>query len=139
MNPLRTNPQHELHFVGNRPGLLKQKIDAPFRRVTPEKWRDTSFEFKPVLDRRYLDRHCGTEGRLTLRETPVSSRPQLKDSLTLLLNRLRKRTSFANERKCDDQHRGVGSHCALFLAAISGLGTATRGVQHSFTSRDFPR
>src|ERR1700740_1870125 len=31
LNPLRTNPQHELHFVGNRPGLLKQKIDAPFR------------------------------------------------------------------------------------------------------------
>jgi hypothetical protein len=51
---------------------------------------DTSFEFKPVLYRRYLDRDRGTEGRLTLGETPVSSRSQLKDSLTLLLNRLRK-------------------------------------------------
>jgi len=89
MNPLRTNPQHELHFVGDRPGLLKQKIDALFRRVTPEKWRNTSFEFKPVLDRRYRDRR--TEGRLTLRETPVSGRSQLKDGIPLILDRLRKR------------------------------------------------
>ena len=91
MNPLWANPQHELHFVGNSPGLLEQKIDAPFRRVTPKKWRNADLEFQPVLYRRHLDRDCGTEARLTFRETPVSSGSQLKDGRTFLLDRLRKR------------------------------------------------
>lgn len=45
MNSLRADAEHELRSVGQRPRLLEEKVDTPFRRVTAEKRGDTSFKF----------------------------------------------------------------------------------------------
>src|SRR5580704_12936231 len=71
MNPLRSNAQHELRFLRQRPGLLKQKVDVPFCRVACEKRSNSQLKFQPVLDWRHFNRDCGAEARSAFCDTPV--------------------------------------------------------------------
>src|ERR1700757_4082211 len=63
VNPLGANAKHELESVGKRPGLLEEKINTPFGRVTAKQWRYTGLKFKPVLYRRNLNRYRRTKAR----------------------------------------------------------------------------
>jgi len=45
MSPLRSHAQHELGFLREVPGFLKQKIRVPFRRVTCVEGRNACLQF----------------------------------------------------------------------------------------------
>jgi len=102
MNPHRTHAEHKLHFVGERPRLLEQKIGIPFGRVVGETCRDTSFKFQPVFNGRDFNRHRGTDARLAVLEIPAWSDPKLDDCDRLFLDRLRENSARAEEYGCDE-------------------------------------
>ena len=89
MNPLRTNAQHELHFLRERPRLLEQKVDVPFCRVMGEKRRNSRLKFQPVLYRCNFNRDGRAEARSAAFNIPVSSSPKLHDCGRLFVTRLR--------------------------------------------------
>ena len=98
MNPLRTNAEHKLCFMGEGPRLLKQKVSIPFRRVTTEKPRNAPLEFQPVLYRRKFNRDSGTEARSAVFEAPASRCPKLDDCGRFLIDRLSEGVSRAEKQ-----------------------------------------
>src|ERR1017187_3062370 len=98
MNPYGTNAEHELRFFRERPGFLEQQVGIPFGRVMGEGRRDTSFKFQPVLYRRNLNRHSGTDARFAAFEIPAWSHPKLDDCGRLLLDLLREGASRADKQ-----------------------------------------
>src|ERR1035438_1292712 len=98
MNPLRTNPEHKLHFFRERPRLLEQKVGVPFRRVTAESRRNAHLEFQPVFYGCNLTRGSRAEVRPAIFEIPARSSSQLDDSGWLLNDGLREGISSAEKR-----------------------------------------
>ena len=85
MNPLRTNTEHKLHFFGEGPGLLEQKVGIPFCRVTAEERRDARLKFQPVLYRRNFNRDVGAEARSAVFEIPAGGSTKLDDCRRLVI------------------------------------------------------
>ena len=106
MNPLGANTKHELESIGRRPGLLEEKINAPFRRVTSKQRRDTCLKFQPLLNRRNLNRHRRTEARVTLGQTPLGSSSKLKNGGGFLLNRLADGIFGMQKQRCYQHESG---------------------------------
>jgi len=125
MNPLRTNADHKLCFMGQGPRLLKQKISIPFCRVTAKKPRDAPLELQPVLYRRKFNRDSGPEGRSAVFEAPTSNSPKLDNRGRFLIGRLSEGVSRAEKQRryqygfCRvhhhlDQFDMIGPVCALW-------------------------
>ena len=91
MNPLRTNAEHKLRFMGQGPRLLKQKVSIPFCRAATEKPRNAPLKFQPVLYRRKFNRDGGTEARSTAFEAPASSSPKLDNCGRFLIDSTERR------------------------------------------------
>src|ERR1700722_8776052 len=89
MEPLRTNAHHELRFFRERPWLLEQEVDVPFRGVAGKERCNTRLQFQPVLDWRDFNRDRRTEARSAFVNTPVSGSSNLHDRDRLLVYRLR--------------------------------------------------
>jgi len=66
VDPFRADAGHEFHFLRERPGLFEQKIDIPFCGMAAENRRYSCLKFKPLLDGRDFDSHCGRDIRSAL-------------------------------------------------------------------------
>src|ERR1700689_5292574 len=97
MNPLRANPEHKLHLLGEGPGLLEQKVRVPFCRVMAERRRHACFKFQPVLYRRNFNRDGGAEAPSAVREIPARNSSKLDACGGLLIARLREGVSGAQK------------------------------------------
>src|SRR5580704_4389894 len=109
VNPLGANPKHELHFGRKSPRLFEEKVRGPFCRVTSKQRRNAGLKFEPLLNRGDLNRDGGTEARVTLCETPLSSCSKLNDRDGFLLGRLREDVSSPKKQR-GDQKESRGAH-----------------------------
>src|ERR1700689_5458764 len=109
MNPLGTNTAHELHFWGEGPGLLEEKIDMPFCRGAGEKRRTARFKFQPVLYRRDFNRQVRAKTGAAIVLVYASGGPNLDDGDLLVgLDRLRRGLTRAEK-----QRRYCNKHCRV--------------------------
>jgi len=104
VNPHRANAGHKLHFLGQRPGLLEQKIGIPFRRMTAEGRRDARLNLQPVLYRRNFNGDSRAEAPSRACEAPARSAPDLCNcGRFLLAARLREGAPRAKKKQHDRQ------------------------------------
>src|ERR1039457_2280433 len=117
MNTLRTNPEHKLHFFGEGPRLLEQKVRVPFCRAMGESRRNAYLKFQPILYRRNFNREGRAEAPSAVFEIAARRSSKLDDSGRLLTDRLidRLREGVSKGEKRYDQYRSeerrVGEEC----------------------------